>query len=372
MFSNKIQATALRVSTGKIMNGDSVTEISNVLSINIPVLSTPQSMWAKKVDEIETPFADIYDEEEYRQNAALTLMGFFEMRIMLRGFGVLSTSQTDYAGKPLNDKKFFVAGCGPGREVLNLAALGGDVIGIDATKRYAEITAQKISRTERVLNKSLKATLYQCPVESYPYESGQFDGITSLFGVINHVQDWRSAMRKMKDSLKPGGRIVIEKYGSNEALVFRLSRNGTLPYQPSILQKRDPKGRGILLGESDEVLPAHFPSNREFTDMFTFDQWGFEIKKRIGFLRIAALFPKEATSKNISSFLDVVKKIDVKAWKFITKFQSPEELLFAAFQYDLISQKRKWWKDPTNIEDYAYVIYVAEKTFLPKRNYYSI
>lgn len=351
-----IQSTALRVSTGKILNGESLVNMKSP-PINIPVLFTPKTRWAKKVDEIETPFADIYDEDEYKENQALSLMGFFEMRGMLKAFGLPTTAQTDYAREPFTNMKFFVAGCGTGREVINLAALGASVIGVDATKRYAEITAEKAERTSQILNKPLNVSLFQCPVENYPFQKDEFDGITSLFGVINHIQNWKLALSLLSQALKQEGKLVIEKYGSNDALVFKLACKGKLPYKPSILQKRDRWGRGIILGESKIVLPASFPNDDQFQK--TLSNYQFDVQQRVGFLRIAALYPQVPSEQNIASFMKIVQQVDPDAWKFINQFNKPQEKLFAAFEYDLISQRRS--EKPTSIEDYAYVWYKAKK-----------
>lgn len=353
-FTNRVLQTSLRVSTGAIDNGNC---IFNGDLPKITVIAKPASNWAQAVDAIETPFADSYDKEEYEQNMALSLMGFYELRAMLKAFGVSTALQTDYEKKPLAGKQFLVAGCGPGREVVSLSALGAGVIGIDATLRYAEIAANKIKRASEILGCPLESELYQCPIEKYPFPENKFDGISSLFGVINHVQDWEQALAKMEKSLKPEGRLVVEKYGSDKALVFKLVAQGKLSYQPSILQRRDPQGKGILLGESAEILPASFPDDDTFRRRL-FDA-NLEPTEIIGYLRIAALFPREPNEKNIAQFMDLVGQIDKKAWSFINRFRTPQEKLFSAFVYDLVSQRRK--QDAPKIEDFAYVWYSATK-----------
>lgn len=345
---------ALEVNTGKIMGASSLkTEVQ----VDVSILNRPSKNWAVKVDGIESPFVEIYDEDEYGKNSALTLMGLFEMRSMLNAFGVKSTRQTENQLKPLKNKRYFVAGTGTGREVINLAALGGEVIGIDATKNYVDLTAFKLEKVASILGPKPNIKLFQCPAEDYPYEPSSFNGISSLFGVINHIQDWKGQLRKFGQALKSDGKLVIEKYGSNDALVFKLRKTGQMKYDPSILQSRDPKGKGILLGDSKEVLPANFPNDRQFKNQL--DDSGFEIQKKVGFLRIAALFPKEPTAENLRMFLALVSQTDVRAYDFLYKFNSAEELLLAAFMYDLQSQRRR--KNPVNIEDFAYVLYIGRK-----------
>ena len=345
---------ALDVNTGKL-NGAFPNQAGNLIKVNI--LSQPSKNWATKVDSIESPFVEVYDTDEYGENKALTLMGLFEMRLMLKAFGIGSTEQTNYQKKPLKDKKYFVAGTGTGREVINLAAFGGDVIGIDATKGYVDLTARKLKSIASELGPNPNIKLFQCPAEDYPYKFNSLDGISSLFGVINHIQDWKKQLKKFGNALKGDGKLVIEKYGSNDALVFKLRKNGQLKYNPSILQRRDPNGKGILLGDSEEVLPANFPSDPQFRNQLT--DSGFEVQKKVGFLRIAALFPKEATPENLTKFLELVSQTDMSAYNFLYQFKTADELLLGSFVYDLQSQRRK--QNKVNIEDFAYVLYVGRK-----------
>lgn len=353
-ISPGLTAVALRVNSGTIMGAE---PSPNGNSLKPVTISLPKKDWAVKVDSIESPFVQEYDEAEYQQNAALNLMGLYEMKTMLKAFGLPSTQQTDYLGKPLYGKSFLVAGTGTGREVINLAALGGSVIGIDATKGYVDFTADKLKKVSSVLGPNPDIKLFQCPAENYPYEWNTLDGVSSLFGVINHIENWKRQIEKYAQALKPDGKLAIEKYGSNTALVFKLRKQGNLDYQPSILQRRDPKGKGILLGDSEEVLPANFPNDWKFR--FVMESNGFEIQKRIGFLRIAALFPKDPTIENINRFLKIVSQVDQEAINFLNQFNSPDELLLGSFMYDLQSQKRKI--NRTKIEDFAYVLYVGRK-----------
>ncbi|MFZ6034980.1 MAG: class I SAM-dependent methyltransferase [Patescibacteria group bacterium] len=353
-ISPKLKSVALRVNSGGIKNA---LPIDDTLRLNPSILSVPKKPWARAVDDIETPFVGEYDEAEYVKNDALNLMGLYEMRTMLSAFGLPSLMQTDYQNKPLAGKQFLVAGTGTGREVVNLAALGGDVIGLDATYGYVDLTAKKLKGVASVIDPKTRIELFQCPAEDFPYMQDSLDGITSLFGVINHIQDWRGQIRKYVSAIKPDGRLVIEKYGSSNALVFELKKKGVLGYDPSILQSRDPEGKGILLGPNEPVLPASFPTDREFLRELAKNN--LDIKRRIGFLRIAALFPKDPNPENLLRFMETVREVDEAAYDFIGRFKTPEELLFASFLYDIRSQKRT--VNPVPIEDFAYVLYVGRK-----------
>lgn len=352
-ISENLGKIALDVNVGKLKN---VSTSMLTKKFDVEVFKKPQSEWAKKVDDIESPFVAEYDESEYK-NASLNLMGLYEMKSMLKAFGVNSTDQTKYSKKPLRNKNYFVVGTGTGREVINLAGLGGNVIGIDATKGYVELTAKKLESISSELDPNQNIRLIQCPAENYPYKANTIDGMSILFGVPNHINGFKSLLKKIGIAIKGDGKLVVEKYGSNDALVFKLKKTGELKYAPSILQRRDPNGKGILLGDSEKVLPANFPNDPQFRNQIV--DSGFEIQKRIGFLRIAALFPKDPTPENLKKFLELVSRIDKKAYDFLYQFNTNESLLLGSFMYDLQSQRRK--KNPVNIEDFAYVLYVGRK-----------
>src|SRR3989339_1969926 len=127
-FANKVLSKALDVSSGQIFDKQEMGLISlNDYGPVIKTFSKPQSDWTTKVDEIEKAFADQYDQQEYPDYKALTMMGLFEVRNMLSAFGITSLRQTDFQDNPLADKKFLNVGCGTGREAIYLSALGAQV-----------------------------------------------------------------------------------------------------------------------------------------------------------------------------------------------------------------------------------------------------
>ncbi len=328
-------------------------QLVDKVPFEIQTLSQPKDEWAQTVDGIETPFAPVYNSEEYLANPALTAMGQFELMEMLRAYGVPRKLQTDYQAQFLSNKRFIVAGCGPGREVVALSALGAQVDAFDATKQYVEITAQQVQKAGNQLQRKLSINLYQALAEEFPYSRfPAIDGISCLFGVINHVQKWEKTLKLMSAGFKQNGVLVIEKYGPNSALIFREVEKG-LPFRPSILQRRDPKGGGILLGDSEEVLPAVFPTDAEFSQIL--NGAGFEIQKRIGYLRLAALYPKTPSEENLKMFITWINQIDPKAGQFIGRFSSPVDILYAAMLVDQKSIKQ------VNPDDYAYMMYVCKK-----------
>lgn len=341
---------AMRLNTGY----NSQTEITpDKTTYPITVLNTAETPWAQQVDAIEAPFAKEYDQEEYGANLALQVMGMREMELMVEAFGAtLDNAEQD--ASPLLGKRFLDVGSGTGRIVLTLAELGGDVTGFDATYEYVAIIAQKLAQTSQMLGRTLSVELMQSLAETYPYaeQQNKFDGISCLFGVLNHVENWQEALTNMASSLKPGGNLVISMYGINEALVFQLSQANALGYAPSLIQRRAPGG--ILLGESTTVLPAKFPSSNEIVQ--TLKSAGLEVTTVVGMLRLAALFPKNPTQENILLFIDAVKQQDPKAAAYISQFSDPEELLAATYLWDEEKATQQQM-----IEQSAYVFFTARK-----------
>lgn len=317
----------------------------------VDVVTEPETDWAITVDKIEKSFSENYDQEEYGNNLALSLMGICEMRIMLSSFGVPIDKQLDYRSQPLAGKRFVVVGTGTGREVIALSALGASVVGFDATREYVEITAEKVQQAKGFLGKQMPVELYQSLAENpESYPSRPVDGISSLFGVIDHVEEWTDAIELISQSLKTGGRFALSVYGSDNALVFDMARRDNLPYKPSMLQGR--ADGGILLGKSEKVLPSNFPNSERVSK--TLEENGFVVETKIGFLRLAALFPQDPTVENLANFLDLVRQIDQDAGNAIEQFSTPKKILAAAFNYDLVNQEP--------IKDFAYVAFVARKT----------
>ena len=321
-------------------------------------IALPSSPWSQQVDAIEYPFASDYDQEEYGENAALSRMGAYEMTRILKSYGVelspfnipnqISTLVTE---KPLQGKRFLDIGCGPGRFPIALGALGAQVNAFDATASYLDITGRKIATTENALRQKLDVNLSQCPAEEYDYGLGQYDGISCMFGVLNHVELGLALLPNIIAGLKPNGVFNLSMYGPNNALVFEQTQNGALKdYQPSILQKR--AEGGILLGDSTEVLPASFPYPNEI--MQAVSESGLKIIDTKGLLRIASLFPREPNNESIEFFFDLLDKVDPDAANKLHRYaRDPVQLLLRSFQYDIKNQE--------NLNDFAYLLVQSTK-----------
>lgn len=348
IMSKKLPEVAMRASTGKLMGN---YKQSGVLfeAPKVEVLSVPTTPWSSTVDSVESEFAPEYDSAEYEAYPVLAMMGLFELRNSLSAFGVPVRKQNNYNEAPLRNKKILVIGTGPGREVIALSALGANVTGFDATKEYVDITAKKVETASNLLGINLPVSLFQSPAESFPYEPGISDGAISLFGVLNHVEDWEETIDQISRALKPGGKFVFSMYGTNDALVFlEMKKNPLL--KPSVIQRR--VAGGLLLGEdSGKVLPAKFPTPGAIRKAIVYS--GFSLEQEKGYLRIAALFPEVPTPENIEEYMKLIEKIDIKAFSYISKYKKPDEVLLAAVLYDKRNQDK--------IDEFAYVSYIAKK-----------
>ncbi|MBU0975624.1 MAG: class I SAM-dependent methyltransferase [Patescibacteria group bacterium] len=342
-----VAQTALKVSTGVISN-QSGEQLGSFAAPKIEILTTPQTLWAQTVDRIEVPFAKEYDQEEYFNNPALTMMGFYELRRIIRSLGVPTPQQEDYYSEPLKGQKCFVVGTGPGREIVWYSIFGASVSGLDATSKYLEIAQRKVTLAQEYLGRQLPVDrLYQCPAESFSWPSKEYDFVSCLFGVLNHVESWEQTLATICNSVKPGGKIFLSMYGQNEALVFEL--RGQLGYSPSILQRRTEGG--ILLGESSDILPANFPLPEEVAEVL--QAQGFSDIMASGDLALAALFPQITTKKNLELFKSLIAQTEPRLGNRIKAVNDADELLLRTFIYEQ--------KIPRPLQDYAYIRFEGTK-----------
>lgn len=134
--------------------------------------------------------------------------------------------------------------------------------------------------------------------DSVPYADGQFD-LVCLLDVIEHVQDDRAALKRVRDLLKPGGRVLItapayrwlwsehdvvhhhyRRYFANE-LVGKMGASGLRVIRsgyfntflfPLVLFVRLLKAWGVLVGASDAELPGPMV-NRFLRTIFCAEHW---------------------------------------------------------------------------------------------------
>ena len=88
------------------------------------------------------------------------------------------------------------AGCGSGRNMEELAALG-EVVGLEPSE--ASLAAARARDVGRVVHGSL---------ERAPFDDGEFDLATAL-DVIEHIDDDRGALAELRRVVRPGGFLLV-------------------------------------------------------------------------------------------------------------------------------------------------------------------
>lgn len=93
-------------------------------------------------------------------------------------------------------RRLLVVGCGSGEEAAVLsAALGAETTGIDLVDNFAPVAAARV-------------TLRRGDATSLDFADGSFDGVYS-FHALEHIPDFRKALREMWRVLSPGGIYCI-------------------------------------------------------------------------------------------------------------------------------------------------------------------
>ncbi|RJP79693.1 MAG: class I SAM-dependent methyltransferase [Candidatus Zixiibacteriota bacterium] len=99
--------------------------------------------------------------------------------------------------------------CGPGRHTLELARRGFQVTGVDRNNEYLK-KARRVARHEKYACRFVTADMREFR------RPGAFDAVLNLFtsiGYFDDPEDDRQVLRNVFDSLKPGGRLLIETMG---------------------------------------------------------------------------------------------------------------------------------------------------------------
>ncbi|NOZ86790.1 MAG: class I SAM-dependent methyltransferase [Deltaproteobacteria bacterium] len=91
------------------------------------------------------------------------------------------------------------AGCGTGRILKKLQALGIPAIGVD-------ISIGMLSKAKQKGFRVVMADLMELPIEPASIS------MVCSFKVLPHVHDFEGALRSLADSVRPGGKLVIEVY----------------------------------------------------------------------------------------------------------------------------------------------------------------
>jgi ubiquinone/menaquinone biosynthesis C-methylase UbiE len=100
-------------------------------------------------------------------------------------------------------------GCGPGRHAVELAKAGLDVVGVDVSRRFLEIAAQ------RCRDAGVRASFFEVDARQMPFDD-EFDAAISLcqggFGLMGG--DDSIVLRRIAEALKPRGRVVLTAFSA--------------------------------------------------------------------------------------------------------------------------------------------------------------
>lgn len=100
-------------------------------------------------------------------------------------------------------------GCGPGRHAVMLAQAGMNVTGVDVSRRFLDIAAERASR------KRVGASFFQVDARQMPFDD-EFDAVISIcqgaFGLMG--DDDALVLRRMMESARRGAPVVVTAFSS--------------------------------------------------------------------------------------------------------------------------------------------------------------
>lgn len=98
-------------------------------------------------------------------------------------------------------------GCGPGRHAVELARHGYAVTGVDISRRFLDVAADKAREA------GVAAAFFQVDARQMPFED-EFDAVISLcqggFGLMG--QDDGLVLRRIAEAARSGGRVVLTAF----------------------------------------------------------------------------------------------------------------------------------------------------------------
>jgi SAM-dependent methyltransferase len=97
---------------------------------------------------------------------------------------------------PERPQRILDAGCGSGRNMVELARFG-PVTGTDVSERALELASARGV-----------GTVMMAPLERLPFEAGTFDVITCL-DVVEHIRDDVGALRELRRVVASDGRLLV-------------------------------------------------------------------------------------------------------------------------------------------------------------------
>ena len=115
--------------------------------------------------------------------------------------------------KKLNGLKILDVGCGGGLITESLCRLGADVTGVDFVQNNIRIAKEH----SKLNNLNIK---YVCKDVETLNNNDKFDVII-MFEVLEHIDDWKNFLNKIKKNLKKNGTIILSTINRN--LVSKIS-----------------------------------------------------------------------------------------------------------------------------------------------------
>jgi ubiquinone/menaquinone biosynthesis C-methylase UbiE len=120
-----------------------------------------------------------------------------------RAYAPWFSDALDYAGT--SGLTVLDVGCGQGIDLVQYAAAGAQVTGIDLTPRHADLARAHLDAL------GLAGEVVNGDAESLPFPDKTFDRVSSN-GVLHHTPDIEQALREIQRVLKPGGEARILVY----------------------------------------------------------------------------------------------------------------------------------------------------------------
>lgn len=119
--------------------------------------------------------------------------------------------------------KVLDAGCGTGNLTTKLAESAADVTGIDISQEMLRITK------EAVKNRDVK--LVKMDLRNLRFRDNEFDSVVCSL-VLNHLKDWKKAVREIVRVTKPGGKLIVSlihpiRFGTKKSDLVPFSKTGT-------------------------------------------------------------------------------------------------------------------------------------------------
>ena len=112
----------------------------------------------------------------------------------------------------------------------------------------------------RLARKRLAATaaeVVEGDAQALPFETGRFDAVFN-FGIVHHLEDWRSGISEVARVLRPGGAFYIEE------IFPGLYANALLRHvvaHPTADRFQAPEFKAALAGSGLTLLPGHHESD---------------------------------------------------------------------------------------------------------------